>query len=47
MAKTKMLVIRLTEDQAKILREKVLAAGFVKISEYVRITLFKGGINGR
>jgi len=47
MAKTKMLVIRVTEEQAKILRQKAIAAGFVKISEYVRTTLFKGGINGR
>jgi len=41
MAKTKMLVIRLTEEQVKILHEKAVVAGFVKISEYVRTTLFK------
>jgi len=42
-----MLVIRLTEEQVKTLHEKALIAGFVKISEYVRTALFKGGINGR
>ena len=41
MIKTKMLVIHLTEKQEELLTTKVLQAGFVKKSEYVRMTIFK------
>ena len=41
-----MLVIRLTEEQEKLLQEKTKSAGFWKKSEYVRTVLFKGVNNG-
>lgn len=40
MAKTKMLVVRITEEQDQVLQAKARAAGFMQISDYVRYTLF-------
>ena len=44
--KTKMLVIRLTEEQDKLLQERTKSTGFWKKSEYVRTVLFKGANDG-
>ncbi len=46
MVKTKMLVIRITEEQEKILQAKAKSAGFWKKSEYIRTILFKEEKNG-
>jgi len=40
MVKTRMLVIRITEEQEKILIERAQTAGFQKKSEYIRVRLF-------
>jgi hypothetical protein len=41
MAKTKMLVIRVTEEQDQKLQSLTLEAGYAKKSEYIRSTLFR------
>jgi len=41
MVKTKMLVIRITEAQGRILAERTAQAGLGKKSEYVRSALFR------
>jgi hypothetical protein len=41
MTKTKMLIVRVTENQDRILETRARANGFMKKSEYVRFTLFK------
>ena len=46
MVKTKMLVIRLTEEQNELLQERTKSAGFWKKSEYVRTILFIGANDG-
>jgi hypothetical protein len=40
MAKTKMLMIRISQEQENILLAKAKSAGFRKKSEYVRYVLF-------
>ncbi len=41
MAKTKVLVVRISEDQDRLLKIKARSAGFLKKSDYVRCVLFK------
>jgi len=41
MTKTEMLVIRITEEQSRILAERTTQAGLGKKSEYVRSVLFR------
>jgi len=41
MVKTKMMIIRITEEQRNILETKARAAGFTKMAEYARSVLFK------
>ncbi len=41
MVKTKMLVIRITEEQDRVLAERTAQAGLSKKSEYARTTLFR------
>ena len=38
--KTKALIVRITEEQTKILEEKTLNAGFIKKADYIRYVLF-------
>lgn len=45
MNKTKLLVVRITEDQEKKLQEKARQKGFLKKSDYVRVALFMGDKN--
>jgi hypothetical protein len=40
MAKTKVLFIRVTEKQAKDILERTEQSGFLKISDYIRYSLF-------
>ena len=40
MAKLKMIMVRVTEDQDKFLQEKARSAGFIKKSDYIRFSLF-------
>ncbi len=40
MAKTKILIVRITKEQGQILEAKTKLAGFVKKSDYVRYSLF-------
>ncbi len=40
MVKSKAILIRVSPDQAEILRRKAQDAGYLKVSEYVRTTLF-------
>jgi hypothetical protein len=40
MNKEKLLIVRITEDQEKILEAKTKSAGFIKKSDYVRSVLF-------
>ena len=46
MKKTKMLVLRITQEQDDQLKERSLAAGFWKKSEYTRTILFRGETDG-
>lgn len=41
MVKTKMLVIRITEAQDRVLQERARQEGYAKKSEYVRSALFR------
>ena len=41
MVKTKMLIIRITEEQEQIILSRANASGFAKKSEYARTILFK------
>ncbi|MFH1134421.1 MAG: hypothetical protein V1735_08100 [Nanoarchaeota archaeon] len=41
MEKVKMLVFRITPEQAQLLDEKARANGFLKKTEYIRSILFK------
>jgi hypothetical protein len=41
MVKLKMLAIRLTREQVQLLRVQSRAAGYGKVSEYVRVMLFR------
>lgn len=41
MNKTKMLIVRLTEKQEKLLENEARINGFIKKSEFVRYLLFK------
>ena len=38
--KSKTLIVRITEDQERILQAKANSAGFIKKSDYVRYVLF-------
>jgi hypothetical protein len=40
MAKTKLLMVRITEKQERLLQDRAIARGFAKKSEYARIVLF-------
>jgi len=40
MKKGKVLIVRITEEQEKILEAKASSAGFIKKSDYVRYVLF-------
>ncbi|MCK5283906.1 MAG: hypothetical protein KAK00_11000 [Nanoarchaeota archaeon] len=40
MKKEKVLIVRITEEQEKILEAKASSAGFIKKSDYVRYVLF-------
>jgi len=40
MKKKKVLIVRITEEQEKILEAKASSAGFIKKSDYVRYVLF-------
>jgi len=40
MKKEKVLIVRLTDEQEKILEAKASSAGFIKKSDYVRYVLF-------
>ena len=40
MKKEKVLIVRLTDEQEKILEAKASGAGFIKKSDYVRYVLF-------
>ena len=40
MKKEKVLIVRITEEQEKILQAKASSAGFIKKSDYVRYILF-------
>ena len=40
MGKDRFVVVRLSEDQQKILEAKMKAAGFLRKSEYIRFCLF-------
>lgn len=40
--KAKVLIVRITEEQEKILKAKAQSMGFTKKSDYVRYILFMG-----
>ena len=40
MKKEKILIVRITEEQEKILEAKASSSGFIKKSDYVRYVLF-------
>ena len=41
MAKLKMMIIRITEDQRNILEAKARASGFTSMAEYARSVIFR------
>jgi len=41
MVKTKMLIVRLTEEQEQLLESRAKTAGFYNKSEYVRTIIFQ------
>jgi len=40
MKKEKILIVRISEEQERILENKAISAGFIKKSDYVRFILF-------
>jgi hypothetical protein len=40
MAKTKTIIVRITDKQEQILEARTRAAGFLRKSEYIRFSLF-------